>query len=102
MIAALGWALGVHWAWVLAGISYSPLVIWPPFSVFSAVGLGVGLFAGFKGNRWIEEHLALSGYEYLGFTWANNQEAAYGLFEEGAERQMFGGQSVMRPANRSC
>lgn len=76
LIAALGWAIDFRWAWVLAGISYSPLAIWPPFSVFGAIGLGLGLFAGFQGNKWIEEHLGLSGYEYLGFTRAVNQEAA--------------------------
>jgi hypothetical protein len=87
LLAALGWLTEFRWAWVLAGLSYFPLAIWPPFSVFSAVGLGLGLFAGFKGNRWIEVHLALSGYEYLGFTWAANQEAAIARAATGSLEQ---------------
>lgn len=76
LLAALGWFTDSRWAWILAGISYSSLAIWPPFSVFSVVGLGLGLFAGFNGNKWIEEHLGRSGYDYQGVTWAENQEAA--------------------------
>jgi len=69
----------------LAGWPFSSA--WPPFSLFSLLGLGIGIFAGLKGNAWLEEHLGRSGYRYMGFAHAANAEAAVALAEAGKLHQ---------------
>lgn len=75
VLAFVLWLLGIGAArWLVESLLALPGL--PPLALCTPVGLALAVTVGFKGNRWLREHLPMAGYEYLGVAHTLTPEAA--------------------------